>query len=72
MIIQKAYKSLRAMRDKLYHAGIKGKVSRSTLADANENRDWRIYAQVYISCYHQTTKPYHITPYCLSLHHPRI
>jgi len=35
---------LRAMRAKLYHAGICGKVSRSTLADANERRDWRIYA----------------------------
>ena len=35
---------LRAMRDKLYHMGIRGKVSRSTLADANETRDWRIYS----------------------------
>ena len=35
---------LRAMQPKLYHAGIRGKVSRSTLADANEKRDWRIYA----------------------------
>jgi len=34
---------LRAMREKLYHMGIRGKVSRSTLAYANENRDWRIY-----------------------------
>ena len=35
---------LRAMADKLYHMGIRGRVSRSTLADANERRDWRIYA----------------------------
>ena len=35
---------LRAMREKLYHMGIRGKVSRSTLADANELRDWRIYS----------------------------
>ena len=35
---------LRAMQTKLYHAGIRCQVSRSTLADANENRDWRIYA----------------------------
>ena len=35
---------LRAMKPKLYHAGIRGNVSRSTLADANENRNWRIYA----------------------------
>lgn len=34
---------LRAMREKLYHIGIRGKISRSTLAYANENRDWRIY-----------------------------
>lgn len=35
---------LRSMQKKLYHIGIRGKISRSTLADANENRDWRIYA----------------------------
>jgi len=34
---------LRAMKDKLYHMGIRGKISRSTLAEANEKRDWRIY-----------------------------
>lgn len=33
-----------AVGKKAYHMGIKGKVSRSTLADANEQRDWRIYA----------------------------
>ncbi len=37
---------LRAMHSKLYHAGLRGKVSRSTLADANESRDWRIYADI--------------------------
>jgi hypothetical protein len=35
---------LRAMSSKLYHCGIRGNVSRNTLAHANENRDWRIYA----------------------------
>ena len=34
---------LRGMSKKLYHSGIRGKVSRSTLADANNSRDWRIY-----------------------------
>jgi len=34
---------LRAVQSKLYHMGIRGNVSRSTLADANEARDWRIY-----------------------------
>ena len=35
---------LRSQQNKLYHMGIRDTVSRSTLADANENRDWRIYA----------------------------
>jgi len=35
---------LRSQSGKLYHMGIRGKVSRSTLAEANETRDWRIYA----------------------------
>src|SRR5260370_7140415 len=35
---------LRAVQPKLYHGGIRARVSRSTLADANETRDWRIYA----------------------------
>jgi hypothetical protein len=35
---------LRAQNNKLYHMGIRSKVSRSTLAEANEMRDWRIYA----------------------------
>lgn len=35
---------LRSMQSKLYHMGIRGKVSRNTLAHANEVRDWRIYA----------------------------
>jgi hypothetical protein len=32
------------MQSKLYHCGIRGRVSRNTLAKANETRDWRIYA----------------------------
>ena len=35
---------LRAVQPRLYHAGIRARISRSTLADANETRDWRIYA----------------------------
>lgn len=35
---------LRAMQQKLYHCCIRGDVSRTTLAKANENCDWRIYA----------------------------
>jgi hypothetical protein len=36
---------LRAQSSKLYHMGLRGSVSRSVLADANERRDWRIYAE---------------------------
>jgi hypothetical protein len=35
---------LAAQRSKLYHCGLSGPVRRSSLADANERRDWRIYA----------------------------
>ena len=35
---------LRSMQPKLYHMGFRGKSSRNTLANANEKRDWRIYA----------------------------
>ena len=35
---------LRSLQGKLYHLGFRGKVARSTLADANESRDWRIFA----------------------------
>ena len=34
---------LRALEDKLYRCGFRGKISRSTLADANEKRNWQIY-----------------------------
>ena len=37
---------LEAQGHKVYHMGIRGKVSRSTLADVNEVRDWRIYADL--------------------------
>ena len=37
---------LRALGAKLYHLGIRGHISRSTLADANETRDWRIFADL--------------------------
>ena len=35
---------LRAAKQKMYHMGIRGKISRNTLAHANQVRDWRIYA----------------------------
>ena len=35
---------LRSMQNKLYHMGIRSKVSRNTLAHANEKRNWHTYA----------------------------
>ena len=35
---------LRSLGGKLYHMGFRGRVARSTLADANDSHDWRIYA----------------------------
>ncbi|VFN06350.1 MAG: protein of unknown function (DUF4372), partial [Candidatus Kentron sp. G] len=49
---------LRAQQSKLYHMGIRGKVSRSTLADANEKRDWRIYADFAQSLIHTARQLY--------------
>lgn len=37
---------LRSMQSKLYHMGIRSQVARNTLANANEQRDWRIYADL--------------------------
>ena len=37
---------LRGFQSKLFHVGIRNRVSRSTLAEANEQRDWRIYADI--------------------------
>jgi len=49
---------LRAMQEKLYHMGIRGKVSRSTLGDANEKRDWRIYSDFAQVLIHEARRLY--------------
>jgi len=49
---------LRSLKNKLYHIGIRGKVSRSTLADANNTRDWRIYADFAQVLIHQARDLY--------------
>jgi len=36
---------LEAVSNKLYHSGVESLIKKSTLSDANENRDWRIYAE---------------------------
>jgi len=49
---------LGSMKSKLYHMGIRSPISRSTLADANEKRDWRIYADFAQVLIHQARELY--------------
>jgi hypothetical protein len=58
---------LRAMQGRLYHMGIRGKVARSTLADANETRDWRIYADFAQILIHEARRLYSDTDFGLDL-----
>lgn len=58
---------LRALRPKLYHAGLRGRVSRSTLADANETRDWRIYADFAQTLIHRARQLYGDEPFAVEL-----
>ncbi len=54
---------LRSLNSKLYHIGIRGNVSRSTLAEANEKRDWRIYADFAQSLIRQARNLYINEPF---------
>lgn len=58
---------LRSMQGKLYHMGIRGKISRTTLARANENRDWRIYADFAQVLIHYARDLYSNDPFGLDL-----
>jgi len=58
---------LRSMQEKLYHMGIRGKVSRSTLADASESRDWRIYADFAQVLIHRARDLYCNDEFCIDL-----
>lgn len=49
---------LRAHASKLYHLGIRGGIAKSTLADANETRDWRIYRDFALSLIQAARKLY--------------
>jgi hypothetical protein len=49
---------LGAMPEKLYHMGIRGRIARSTLADANEKRDWRIFADFAQVLIHEARRLY--------------
>jgi hypothetical protein len=58
---------LRAQSNKLYHMGIRSNVSRSTLAEANEMRDWRIYADFAHHLIGIARKLYHKDPLAVEL-----
>lgn len=58
---------LRTMQKKIYHVGIKGKVSRSTLADANDSRNWRIYRDFALTLIKQARRLYINEPFGLEL-----
>jgi hypothetical protein len=58
---------LRAIPDKLYYMGFRSQISRSTLADANERRDWRIYADFAQVLIHEARRLYVDEPFGLEL-----
>jgi hypothetical protein len=60
---------LRAHSTKLYHLGIRGGIARSTLADANETRDWRIYQDFALSLIQTARKLYAEDNFGLELTH---
>jgi hypothetical protein len=58
---------LGAIGPKLYHMGFRGRITRSTLADANENRDWRIYADFAMVLIGQARELYASDPFGVNL-----
>jgi hypothetical protein len=60
---------LRATQTKLYHLGIRGRVSRNTLANANQVRDWRIYADFAQILIAKARKLYASDPFGVELDH---
>lgn len=58
---------LRARSNKLYHMGIRGGVARNTLANANNVRDWRLYAAFTQLLIHKARKLYHQDDHGLDL-----
>ena len=60
---------LRAQQSKLYHMGIRAPVARSTLADANRVRDWRIYADFAQSLIHTARRLYAEDDFGVELEH---
>jgi hypothetical protein len=60
---------LRAQSTKLYHLGLRGRIARSTLADANEKRDWRIYHAVAMQLITTARRLYAGEPFGVELAH---
>jgi IS4 transposase len=58
---------LRALGSKLYHAGFRGRIARSTLADANRGHDWRIYADFAQALIRRARKLYASEPLAVDL-----
>jgi hypothetical protein len=58
---------LRFMQPKLYHMGFRGLISKSTLADANNQRDWHIYADFAKVLIHRARKLYLNEPFGVEL-----
>jgi transposase len=58
---------LRSVPEKLYHLGFRGRIARSTLAEANENRDWRIYADFAQALIHIARPMYAADPFGVDL-----
>ena len=58
---------LRSKQNKLYHMGIRGQVSRNTLSNANNQRDWRIYADFAMILIHKARKSYINEPFGIDL-----
>jgi hypothetical protein len=61
---------LNSHREKLYHVGFRGSVSRSTLADANERRDWHIFQDFGQVLIRMAQQLYHDEPFALELDQP--
>ena len=58
---------LRSVPEKLFHLGFRGRIARSTLAEANENRDWRIYADFAQALIHIARPMYAADPFGVDL-----
>ena len=58
---------LRSMQGKLYHMGIRGRVSRNTLSNANNQRDWHIYADLAQILIHKARPLYAHDPFGVAL-----